>query len=144
MAMYTKHDKRKGRKAIIRLLKQRKFTTSEIAYRCWCSETTVTNIAREIGIAPVPGKIGSEKKQYPTWDFRPMSATFAVISLCIKDDLNQSLEELANRLSEVKCEPVEVCYSMLKELQNQGKLYYYDGYYRKVRWGNEQNCVKGA
>ena len=135
MAMYTKNDKRKGRKAIIRLLKQRKFTTSEIANKCWCSDSTVTNIAREIGISPVPGRIGSEKKQYPTWDFRPMSATFAVISLCIKDDMSQSLEELAHRLADVKYEPVEVCYKKLKELQAKGELYYYNKYYQKVRWG---------
>lgn len=135
MAMFTKEEKQKGRKAIIHFLKQRKYTTSEIAYRCWCSDSTVINISREIGIAPVPGKIGSEKKQYPIWDFEPMSATFAVISLCIKDDLSQSLEALAHRLADVKCEPVEVCYSKLKELKEKGELYYYNKYYQKVRWG---------
>ena len=51
--------------------------------------------------------------------------TIAVISMCIKDYLNQTMRELAIRVAEVKCRPVGECQAVLTELLNKGELGYY-------------------
>ncbi len=74
---------------------------------------------------------GRHKKEVPPiWAlefFNPeKNRTFALISMCIKDDYNQSIEELAGRLSELKARPPHECLSVLRKLSQKGKLGYYD------------------
>ena len=52
--------------------------------------------------------------------------TLATISMCIKDDMNQSLEELAERVAECKARPFGESLAVLRELSENGKLGYYD------------------
>ena len=52
--------------------------------------------------------------------------TFALISMCIKEDFGQSLEELAMRLSLNKMRSPAECISVLRRLRTFGLLGYYD------------------
>ncbi len=55
----------------------------------------------------------------------PNNSTLTVISMCIKDDMKQTLEELAERVSQCKCRPVDECLAVLKELKEKGHLGYF-------------------
>ncbi len=74
---------------------------------------------------------GRQKKETPpVWAlefFNPeKNRTFALISMCIKDDYNQSMADLAKKLSLLKSRPFEECLSVLGGLARNGKLGYYD------------------
>ena len=74
---------------------------------------------------------GRQKKEDPkTWalDFHDPenNRTFALISMCIKDDFDQSIEELAVKVSFCKSRPYSECLRILKRLSFYGKLGYYD------------------
>ena len=61
-----------------------------------------------------------------TWAVDPgdpfNNSTLAVISMCIKEDMNQTLEELAERVKKCKRRPVDECLAVLKELKEKGHL----------------------
>ncbi len=60
--------------------------------------------------------------------------TIALISMCIKDGMNQSLSSLAERVSEMKGRPYGECLAVLRELRKKGKLGYYDDEFRLIKW----------
>lgn len=70
------------------------------------------------------------KEKPPLWSlsfYDPnKNTTFALISMCIKDDFDQSLEQLALSLSAYKSRPPRECLSVLRRLLDCGKLGYYD------------------
>lgn len=74
------------------------------------------------------GRIPCEKP--PIWSlnfYNPArNTTYALISMCIKDDFDQSLPELARRLAKYKNRPFRECLTIIRELQASGKLGYYD------------------
>ena len=81
--------------------------------------------------APPKRPRGRQKKETPpVWAlefFDPeKNRTFALISMCIKDNYNQSINDLAKRLSHLKSRPFEECLKKLKRLAKEGKLGYYD------------------
>lgn len=74
---------------------------------------------------------GRQKKEAPpVWAlefFNPeKNRTFALISMCIKDNLNQSINDLAKQLSLLKSRPFEECLGVVRKLAKSGKLGYYD------------------
>ena len=74
---------------------------------------------------------GRQKKDTPPiWAldfFNPeKNRTFALISMCIKDDYNQSIYELAEKLSILKSRSFDECLAILGRLAKSGKLGYYD------------------
>ena len=81
------------------------------------------------------GRRALEKQ--PTWalDFYEptKNITYALISMCIKEDFEQSLEELAARVSRCKSRPTAECLKVLRDLENFGKLGYYDDYSLRFR-----------
>lgn len=66
----------------------------------------------------------------PVWalDFDdPMgNRSYAIISMCIKEDYSQSLSELATRLALCKNRPHDECLAILLRLRDDGHLGYYD------------------
>ena len=52
--------------------------------------------------------------------------TFALISMCIKDDFEQSLSSLALRVAMCKKRPAGECLAILRDLKRHGLLGYYD------------------
>lgn len=85
-------------------------------------------------------KRGRRKKApSPIWalDFHNPAGnrTFALISMCIKDNLNQSLEELALQIAALKSvSPANAMETLLK-LRERGQLGYYDSKtLRFVQW----------
>ena len=64
-----------------------------------------------------------------TWAVDPgdpnNNSTLAVISMCIKEDMDQTLEELAERVKKCKRRPVDECLAVLKELKEKGHLGYF-------------------
>ncbi|MBQ7119772.1 MAG: hypothetical protein IJO09_06110 [Oscillospiraceae bacterium] len=74
---------------------------------------------------------GRQKKDTPPiWAlefFDPeKNRTFALISMCIKENYNQSIGDLAQKLSVLKSRPLGECLSVLRSLAKCGKLGYYD------------------
>lgn len=61
-----------------------------------------------------------------SWDIGYGGCTIAHISMCIEEDFNQTLEELAARVAESKECPYEEALKVLCELKEQGRLIYYD------------------
>ena len=58
--------------------------------------------------------------------------------MCIKEDMDQTLEELAERVKKCKRRPGDECLAVLKELKEKGHLGYFiwdgkSGYYYK-KW----------
>ena len=51
--------------------------------------------------------------------------TIATISMCIKEDRKQTLQQLAERVSECKNRPVDECLEVLRGLLDRGELGYY-------------------
>ncbi len=103
----------------------------------------ITDIEREIndilGITPDkkppanPQRRGRPRRGIqPIWSlnfYEPTrNTTYALISMCIKEDFDQSLDELAMRVSRCKERPKSECLKVLRELRECGKLGYYDDY----------------
>ena len=59
------------------------------------------------------------------WKVGELEITTALISMCIKEDLNQTLEELASRVAVDKCRPLGESLAVLRELEEKGRLGYY-------------------
>ena len=90
-------------------------------------------LAPEQGVAPAqPKKVRGRRKKAPikTWaiDFYNPAAnrTFALISMCIKDDFQQSIEELALRVAKYKSVSQASALKVLLYLKKRGLLGYYD------------------
>ncbi len=66
------------------------------------------------------------------------NVTYALISTCIKEDFNQSMEQLALRLSIWKSRPVGECLRVLRRLKKSGRLGYYDENYIFRTWNGEE------
>ena len=62
------------------------------------------------------------------WKVRELEITTALISMCIKEDLNQTLTELASRVAVDKCRPLGESLAVLRELEEQGRLGYYNDF----------------
>lgn len=60
------------------------------------------------------------------WKVGELEITTALISMCIKEDLNQTLEELASRVAVDKCRPLGESLAVLRELEEKGRLGYYN------------------
>lgn len=54
------------------------------------------------------------------------NVTITTISMCIKEDMGQSLAELAERVAKCKNRPIPESLAVLRELHDSGKLGYYD------------------
>lgn len=75
-----------------------------------------------------------DPKEPEVWDFRPHGMSYALISMCIKDDPNQSYAALANRLAQAKSMSYTGAAYMVATLRNKHRLSYYDAYYRLHPW----------
>ncbi len=64
--------------------------------------------------------------------------SFALISICIKENPFQSIEELALRLSIWKLRPVAECLSVLRHLKKKGMLGYYDEFRVFRAWNGKE------
>ena len=60
------------------------------------------------------------------WKVGELEVTTALISMCIKEDLNQTLTELASRVAVDKCRPLGESLAVLRELESRGRLGYYE------------------
>lgn len=71
-------------------------------------------------------------EEQPVWSlnfYEPdKNITYALISMCIKEDFGQTLEQLAARVSACKGRPKSECLKVLRNLSDCGKLGYYDDY----------------
>ncbi len=81
-------------------------------------------------------------EKQPIWSlnfYEPdKNITYAVISMCIKEDFDQTLEQLATRVSACKARPKAECLRILRNLSDCGKLGYYDDYsLRFCTWKGE-------
>ena len=81
--------------------------------------------------APTEKKRGRRRKSpSPTWalDFYNPAGnrSFALISMCIKDNLNQSIDELALRVAKQKSVSPASAMQVLLDLKERGLLGYYD------------------
>ena len=90
-------------------------------------------LAPENGEAPkkTPKKRGRKKKAPSSfWSlnfYNPNdNRTFALISMCIKEDFNQSIEQLALRVAAYKSVSPTLALKVLSYLSASGKLGYYD------------------
>ena len=95
------------------------------------------------------GRIAAPEQ--PIWCVDPFSrrnsVTSAVISMCIKEDFGQTLEELAERLSRLKSRPKGECLAVLRELRQKGTLGYFDDEFTFRVWtnqGKEKENAKGV
>lgn len=73
------------------------------------------------------------------------NVTLALISMCIKEDMEQSIENLAIRGAANKERPVEECLAVLRELRDKGDLGYYDRMTKEwTEWmpGEQNNEVR--
>ena len=64
--------------------------------------------------------------------------TFALISMCIKEDFGQSLEELAARLAGEKSRSPKECLCILRRLKKFSLLGYYGSNYSFHVWNGEE------
>ena len=90
-----------------------------------------------------PRKRGRKPQgEIPVWSlefYNPYkNRTFALISMCIKEDLNQSIEQLALKLSAYKCRKVSECLLVLRRLQRNNLLGYYDNEQRLRKWDGKE------
>lgn len=73
---------------------------------------------------------GRKHKIRQVWDVQrhdpEHNVTIALISMCIKDDMNQTFEQLIERVSQTKERPYGECLAVLSELRNKGELGFYD------------------
>lgn len=91
----------------------------------------------------IPRRRGRKKQEYiPVWAlefYNPIkSRTFALISMCIKEDFEQSLEQLALRVAINKGRPPMEALTVLRSLKEQGMLGYYDSDHVFRRWYGEE------
>lgn len=91
----------------------------------------------------IPRKRGRKKLEYiPVWAlefYNPMkNRTFALISMCIKEDFEQSMEELALKVAINKGRPPMEALAVLRSLKESGMLGYYDSDYVFRRWHGEE------
>ncbi len=97
----------------------------------------------EAVIAPKRGRKKVEPP--PVWSVNfydpKKNRTFALISMCIKENYNQSLSELAFRLSVNKSRPVAECLRVLKKLEASGKLGYYDENRMFRKWESKEDYI---
>lgn len=98
---------------------------------------------KAVPIVPKRKRGRQRKKKPPVWslDFYDPdhNRTFALISMCIKEDFEQSIEQLALRLSAYKYVPPSECLEVLIGLKNSGKLGYYDDNNKLFRtWNGEE------
>ena len=80
-----------------------------------------------------------KKAPSPVWalDFHNPAGnrTFALISMCIKDNFEQSIEELALQIATLKSVSPAIALRVLLQLKESGKLGYYDNKtLRFVQW----------
>ena len=107
------------------------------------------NIEREIekllgidenGGAAKPRKTGRPSTRYliPIWaiseEKSSKTRTLALISMCIKEDMSQSIEELAARVARCKDRPYSESLAVIRDLEERDKLGYYNEERRLVRW----------
>lgn len=84
----------------------------------------------------------------PVWAVNPFSrensVTCAVISMCIKEDFEQTLSELAERLATLKDRPCGECLSVLRDMKKRGHLGFYDDEFNFNPWrpGKEKEKEK--
>ena len=89
---------------------------------------------------PLPKRKKGRQKvgELPIWavgdEATSRRRTFAFISMCIKDDPEQSIEELAEKVAEFKQRPYGECLAVLRELRKKGELGYYSDEYRLIPW----------
>lgn len=103
--------------------------------------TTYTQVGRKIDYMIRTGKLRRKKLKnersenvvkkprfnIPTcWDIGYGGCTIAHISMCIEEDFNQTLEELAARVAESKECPYDEALKVLTGLREQNRLVYYD------------------
>ena len=78
------------------------------------------------------------RKDWYVWAVDPFdpknSSTSALISMCIKEDMKQTLKELAARVSEYKNRPYKECLAVIRDMAARGTLGYFEcddvrGYY---------------
>ena len=76
----------------------------------------------------VKNKVGRppDEEDPRIWKVGELEITTALISMCIKEDLNQTLVELASRVAVDKCRPLGESLAVLRELEEQRRLGYYD------------------
>lgn len=60
------------------------------------------------------------------WSLGPMGCSYAMISLCIKEDFQQTASDLAYRLAENKKIPFTATAYVVSLLRKKGRLYFYD------------------
>lgn len=103
----------------------------------------ILGISEQTKLSDAPKKRGRKKlPKQKIWslDFYDpqQSITYALISICIKEDFDQSLEQLAMRLSIWKSRPLRECMRVLRRLKKAGKLGYYDECRVFRTWNGEE------
>ncbi|MBQ9986378.1 MAG: hypothetical protein IJP38_08745 [Oscillospiraceae bacterium] len=104
-----------------------------------------------LGAPPKPEikrKRGRQRKApSPTWALQfyepDKNRSYALISMCIKENPDQSIEQLALRLSANKGRPPSECLEVLMTLRETGKLGYYDDISRVFRTWHEKEASYG-
>ena len=90
----------------------------------------ILSLGKKEEVKPKRSRGRQKKDTPPIWAlefFNPeKNRTFALISMCIKDNYNQTIEELAIKLSTLKSRPERECLAILRRLASHGKLGYYD------------------
>ena len=94
-------------------------------------------MGKKAEVKPKQPRGRQRKETSPIWAIEfgnpEKNRTFALISMCIKDDMNQSVSELAKKLSALKGRPVSECLTVADKLLTRGELGFYDDerYFRK-------------
>lgn len=95
-----------------------------------------------LGILPTETSVAERRRGRPSknqsvWSlnfYEPeKNTTYAVISMCIKEDTCQTFDELCKRVAKAKNRPVSECKRILSQLRECGKLGYYDDYSLRFR-----------
>ena len=61
-------------------------------------------------------------------------ATSTIISMCIKEDFEQTITQLAERVATTKNVDFDAVLEQLVEMKLRGQLGFYDEFYRLVKW----------
>ena len=77
---------------------------------------------------------GYDPREPELWSFAPNGTSWALISVCIKEDPNQSYAALANRLAQTKSMSYTGAAYMVATLRNEGRLAYYDDLHDLQPW----------
>lgn len=106
-------------------------------------DTMIDNILalnqKETPSAPKKRRGRCKKAPSPVWalDFHNPAGnrTFALISMCIKDNFEQSIDELALQIAALKSVSPAIALKVLLQLKKRGELGYYDNKtLRFVQW----------